>query len=296
MKVAVLGTGLMGRPIAERLHIAGHEVVAYNRTTSKCESLRAQGIAVAPTPAAALAGTDCAILILSDALAIRSVLFSDSSRPNLRARTILQMGTISPEESRALDADVRRQGGAYLEAPVLGSITEVRHGSLLVMVGGTAEQFAKWQSLLTCLCVNPRLIGPVGQAAALKLALNQLIAAHIASFSLALGYVQRMGVPVELFRAVLAESALSAPMFEKKFPRLDQRQYDRPNFPVKHLLKDVQLFLDEARRTGLSAESLGGVSGLLERTIARGLGDEDYAAIFETIYPRSEQRNPRAPR
>ncbi len=273
----------MGRPIAERLRTCGHEVVAYNRTATQCEPLSSQGVTVVSTPAAALAFADCTILLLSDANAIRSVLFPDSSGPDLRGRTILQMGTISPEESRALAADVRLQGGTYLEAPMLGSIAEVRNGSLLVMVGGTAEQFAQWKPLLNCLSASPRLIGAVGQAAALKLALNQLLAAHIASFSMSVAYIQRIGVSIETFRSVLGESALSAPMFEKKFPRLEQRQYDNPNFPLKHLLKDVRLFSSEAARAGLDTSGLSGVHRLLEKALALQLAEKDYAAIFEAI-------------
>lgn len=290
MRVAVLGIGLMGRPIAERLRIFGHEVVAYNRTATQCEPLSSQGVTVVSTPAAALAGTGCAILMLSDARAIRSVLFSAPAGPDLRGRTILQMSTISPEESRALDTEVRLRGGAYLEAPVLGSITEVRNGSLLVMVGGTEESFTQWRPLLRCLSENPRLVGPVGQAAALKLALNQLIAAHIASFSISLGYLQRMGVPIDTFRTVLDESALSAPMFEKKLSRLEHRQYDNPNFPVKHLLKDLRLFSSEATRAGLDTSGLSGVHRLLEKALALQLGEKDYAAIYEAICPREEPR------
>ena len=98
------------------------------------------------------------------------------------------------------------------------------------MVGGTQDQLHRWGPVLQSLGQEPRLVGPVGQAAALKLALNQLIAAEITAFSLSLGLIQRSGVSVDLFMSILKESALFAPVFEKKLPRLQQRQYDHPNF------------------------------------------------------------------
>lgn len=285
MTVAVLGTGLMGRAIAERLVSCGHQVIAYNRTRDKSLPLARLGIEVASTPAEAVSRSRHILLMLADATAIRAVLFDRSVLDKVRGRTVVQMGTIAPDESRLFERGIQVAGGDYAEAPVLGSLTEARNGRLLVMVGGTAAQVAGMKSWLACLGPEPELVGPVGQAAALKLALNQLIAAHIASFSLSLGYLQRSGVSVEAFRRLLAQSALAPPMFEKKYPRLAGRDYAAPNFSVRHLLKDVTLFLREADRAGLDRRSLEGIPGLLERSIALDHGDDDYAAIFEAINP-----------
>lgn len=286
MRITVIGMGLLGRAVAERLHDQGHAVTIYNRTVAKAEPLRARGLAVAPSPADALTASDCALLFLTDAAAIRSVLFESTPPEALRKRTIIQMGTISPEESQTLFASVTASGGDYCEAPVLGSLPEAKAGTLLVMVGGTQDQLDRWNPVFRSLSSAPTLIGPVGQAATLKLALNHLIAAELTAFATSLGLIQRSGVSVELFMAILKTSALFAPAFEKKLPRLLTRTYDNPNFPTTHLLKDVSLFAEEARRHGLPVTGPESLRSVLEETIARGYGEVDYSALFETLNPK----------
>ena len=285
MTIALLGTGLLGRAIAGRLQSVGHTVTVYNRTTTKALSLQACGITVVTRPEQAMAHADCVILMLADAAAIRAVLLMPASLAVLRGKTVIQMGTIAQEESLALQAEIERVGGSYCEAPVLGSLAEAQAGTLLVMVGGTEGQFAQWGPLFRSLSREPRLIGPIGKAASLKLALNQLIAAEISAFALSLGLVQRAGVPVDTFMSILRESALFAPVFEKKLLRLLTRDYQRPNFSTRHLLKDVELFLKEASGYALTTSSLEGIRPVLERTISQGLGDSDYSAIFEVVNP-----------
>jgi 3-hydroxyisobutyrate dehydrogenase len=286
MRVAIIGVGLLGRAVAERLHESGHAVTVYNRTVSKTDPLRPHGITVAATAAAAVASADCTLLFLTDATAIHTVLFPPTAPVDLRSRTIIQMGTISPDESRAFQRSVSDGGGDYFEAPVLGSLAEAKTGTLIIMGGGTADQLHRWEPVFSSLTPAPFLIGPVGQAAALKLALNHLIAAELSAFALSLGLIQRAGISVDQFMAILKSSALFAPAFEKKLPRLLTRQYDKPNFPTSHLLKDVNLFADEARHQGLNVASLAGVRAILEQTIRKGHRDEDYSALFESINPR----------
>ena len=285
MTIALLGTGLLGRAIAERLQSAGHTLTVYNRTMSKALPLQACGITVVTKPEQAIAQADCVILMLADAAAIRAVLLTPASLAILRGKTIIQMGTIAQEESLVLQAEIEQVGGLYCEAPVLGSLTEAKAGALFVMVGGTEDQFARWLPLFRALSREPRLVGPVGKAATLKLALNQLIAAEISAFALSLGLVQRAGIPVDTFMAILRESALFAPTFEKKLPRLLTRDYEHPNFPTRHLMKDVELFLKEAAGYGLITSTVEGIRPVLERTIAQGLGGADYSAIFEIVNP-----------
>jgi 3-hydroxyisobutyrate dehydrogenase len=287
MTIALLGTGLLGRAIAERLQSVGHSVTAYNRTTNKARPLQDCGITVVTRPEQAIAQADSVILMLADMAAIRAVLLTPASLAILRGKTVIQMGTIAQEESLILQAEIEQVGGWYCEAPVLGSLTEAKAGTLFVMVGGTEDQFAQWLPLFRALSREPRLVGPVGQAATLKLVLNQLIAAEIAAFALSLGLVQRAGIPVDTFMAILRESALFAPTFEKKLPRLLSRDYQHPNFSTRHLMKDVELFLKEAAGYGLITSTAEGIRPVLEQTIALGLGEADYSAIFEVVNPTS---------
>ena len=285
MRVALLGTGLMGRPMAERVLALGYQLVVFNRSRKKADLLLSSGAAIAASAAEAIGAAGCVILMLSDAAAIREVLFDSEPRPDLQDRTVIQMGTISPSESMAFENEIIGQGGEYLEAPVLGSIPEARAGELLVMVGASKQQFDNWSDLLECFGSEPLLIGEVGKAAAVKLALNQLIVSLTAGFALSLGFVQSLGIEVELFMKILRQSALYAPTFDKKLKRMLDRCYDDPNFPTKHLVKDLELFRNEAKTANLEPSSIEGSYRLLKITLERGYAESDYSALFEALSP-----------
>ena len=159
--VGFIGTGLMGLPMAERLLATDRTVIAYNRTQAKLEPLNKAGAAIAQSPVEVLQQAECVLLMLTDATAIQTVLLSPEARPAIAGRTIIQMGTIAPSESRAIAAEVEAAGGDYLEAPVLGSIPEAQTGNLIVMVGSSPEQFQRWLSLLQQLGPEPQWIGEV---------------------------------------------------------------------------------------------------------------------------------------
>ncbi len=283
MKIGLIGTGLMGEPMALRLLSAQQSLVVWNRTASKLETLQKAGAEIADSPDALIAACNCIILMLTDATAIQTVLFSDASRQQLSNRTVIQMGTITPSDSQDIYSAVVAAGGDYLEAPVLGSIPQVKSGELLVMVGGTEAQFQQWLHLLKQFGPEPRLIGPVGKAAALKLAFNQLIASLMTSFALSLAFVQKQGVAVEDFMKILRQSALYAPTFDKKLQPMLSGNYANANFPTKHLLKDTNFFLREAESIQLNVSSLEGVRAVLEKAQQLGLTDADYSSLFEAI-------------
>jgi 3-hydroxyisobutyrate dehydrogenase len=280
--IGILGTGLMGLPMTQRLLAAGLPVVAYNRTIAKLEPLRSTDATIAATVSELLQPCSVVITMMTDAAAIQETLLSDNARSHLADRTVIQMGTIAPSESRQLQQAITEAGGDYLEAPVLGSIPQVQQGTLQVMVGATPEQFEQWRLLLQEFGI-PQLIGPVGAAAALKLALNQLIGSLTTAFALSLAFVQQQGGDVDTFMQILRDSALYAPTFDKKLQRMVDHHYDDPNFPTKHLLKDMNLFLQEATITGLRVDSLDGVRQVLEMACAAGLAESDYSALFEAV-------------
>ncbi|HEY9739782.1 MAG TPA: NAD(P)-dependent oxidoreductase [Coleofasciculaceae cyanobacterium] len=285
MKVGFIGTGLMGQPMAQRLLDAQLSVVAYNRTQSKLEPLRQAGAEIADSPDQVIQASECVILMLTNVEAIREVLLSDGSKQQLSGRTVIQMSTIAPTESREIHDAVIAASGDYLEAPVLGSIPQAKSGELQVMVGASPEHFQKWSELLKHFGPEPVLLGPVGSAAAAKLALNQLIASLTSAFALSLGFVERQGVEVEQFMQILRQSALYAPTFDKKLQQMRDRNYANPNFPTKHLLKDTNLFLTEAQSIGLNVSSLEGVRKVLETAQQLGLSEADYSSLFSAITP-----------
>ena len=116
---------------------------------------------------------------------------------------------------------------------------------------------------------------------ALKLALNQLIAGLTNSFALSLAFAQQQNVPLDAFMGILRKSALYAPTFDKKLDRMLDGNFANPNFPVKHLLKDVRLFLKEAG--ALDTGALAGSEKTLEGAIWMGLAEMDYSALFAAV-------------
>jgi len=284
MRVAVLGLGLMGIPIALRLQQQGFAVSGWNRGAEGRRRAEALGVSVESDCALSIAGTSHVILTLSDANAIQTVLFA-SDKINLFGKRVLQMGTIAPSESRALAERVSRAGGHYLEAPVLGSIPEARSGRLILMAGGSREQYDSCLPLMKALGDEPRRVGEVGQGAALKLAMNQLIASLTAGFSLSLGLVRAEGVEVEDFMALLRKSALYAPTFDKKLEKMLRHDYANPNFPLKHLIKDIELFQRVAAESGIDQSLPETMRQLFERGLASGHGDDDYCSLYEAINP-----------
>ena len=286
MKIAVFGTGLMGSAMAERLLRLGHAVSVYNRTPEKTKPLEEAGARVLAEPAEAFAYADAVILTLADKSAIDQVLFAESmGQPDLKSVTMIQMGTIAPEESRELREKIGRFGGTYLEAPVLGSTPEAARGRLLVMVGCDPAQFNPWMPLLKCLGEETIYVGPVGKAAALKLALNQLIVALTAAYAYSLGIVLRHGIDAEQFAGILRKGPLYAPQFDKKLPHMLQRDFSNPHFSLRHMLKDVRLILAEGNRVGLDTAVIRGVEKIIVKALDMGELEVDYSALYNGVNP-----------
>lgn len=282
--VGFIGTGLLGAPMAERLAESGRKVVAWNRTLRKAEPLREAGVEVAADPARVFEAADPVLLMLADAAAIEDVLFQRVGADRLAGKTVVQMGTIGPRESLAFRDRLQEAGARWVEAPVMGSIPEAEAGQLTVMVGCEPSEMDALAPILDVFGPVYR-IGAVGSAATLKLALNHLIAAHATAFSASLAVVRRGGLDPSLFMTILRRTNLHAPLFDKKLPRMRARRYDAPHFPAKHLLKDARLFRETAAEAGVPVHAVDGVLTLLRQAVDSGLGDLDYAAVYEALDP-----------
>ncbi|WP_031435132.1 NAD(P)-dependent oxidoreductase [Methylomarinum vadi] len=274
--IAWLGAGLMGAPMAARLLEAGYPLRVWNRTQSKVATLAEQGVHIAATAAEAVTGADFVITMLSDGRATETVV----EGVDMAGKTLVQMATIGPGENMRLAERIDKAGGAYLEAPVLGSIPEAKSGRLIIMAGGSEALFARVRPILCCLGNEPRRVGEVGQASAMKLALNQLIASLTVAFSTSLAFAEEYGVDVEAFMAILRESALYAPTFDKKLAKMLERNYQNPNFPTEHLIKDIDLFKDQAKE--LDTRLLDVLRQLYGRAQAKH-EREDYSCVYEAV-------------
>ena len=279
----------MGHAFVERFLSQGGNVSVYNRTPEKIKDLAGKGAILCATADEVISTSDTIILMLSDAAAINSLLQLDTdSTTRLQDKTILQMATISPSQSRQIGEAITRCGGHYLEAPVLGSIPEANDGTLIIMAGGPKDTFEKVLPVLRVLGSSPRYIGDTGSAAALKLAMNQLIASLTAGFSMSLGYALRNGVDTELFMDTVRESALYAKTYDKKLDKYLGRDFGAANFSTRHLLKDIRLFIEDAEAAGLNTDALQGIERITSETVDDGMALMDYSSIYQVINPADE--------
>ncbi len=277
--LAWLGCGLMGTPMAERLLQHGYSVQVWNRTPAKAEVLKDKGAEIAVSAVEAVATGDVVFTMLSDFNAIDTAL----AGIDWSGKLLVQMATIGPGENQRLADRIVGEGGTFLEAPVLGSIPEASAGKLIVMAGGPEIAFQRALPMLLCLGPEPRRIGEIGEASALKLALNQLIAGLTAVFSTSLAFAQEHGVGVDILMDILRQSALYAPTFDKKLGKMQEHNYRNPNFPTEHLIKDIDLFIREAKTIDLQMLE---VLRLLYSRAQREHPREDYSCVFDAIQKR----------
>ena len=289
MDISLLGCGLLGTAIGERLLARGYRLHVWNRRPERTQTLVAAGAQLASSPAEAVAAGDLVITVLSVGPITAEVLLNQAGTA-LPGRLVLQVATIGPAESRDLAIALQQRGAHYLETPVLGSRPEALAGCLQVMVGGERADLERARPVLTALGGEPRHLGPVGSALHTKLALNQLIASLTHSFSLALHVVQQAGVEVEAFMAILRDSALYAPTFDKKLAKELADDYSNPNFPTAHLRKDLQLFVDAAAALELETLGLEGLTKLLQRATPAGLDTLDYSSLHRLTATGSSQQ------
>ncbi len=286
MKIAMIGAGLMGAPMTEKLIESGNELFVYNRTKSKAEYLSEKGASIVNSPKDAIVNGEIIITMLSDYAAICNTVFEE--KIDFSGKTLIQMSTISPGENIILNERIVKLGGEFIEAPVLGSIKQIQEKELFVLVGGSENLFNKHKILLQAFGQKIIHAGEVGKASALKLSLNHLIASITNSFSLSLAYVLEQKIDVETFMQILRESALYAPTFDKKLENMLNRDFDNPNFPLKHLLKDVNLIYNEFVNNGLNASQLEGVRKTIQNGIQLKNSEKDYSSLYNAVHPKKK--------
>ena len=174
MKIGFAGIGRMGAAMAGRLLGLGHDVTIWNRTREKTRDLAAAGARVAETPANLVRDAEMVLSIVTDANAIDALYRGPNGYLSvpLAGKLLVEMSTVRPETTIALDAEVRARGGALVECPVGGTIGPAREGKLLGFVGGADADVARARPVLERLCRRVEHVGPVGSGVRLKLAIN----------------------------------------------------------------------------------------------------------------------------
>ena len=287
MNIGFIGTGLMGKPMSLKIKEAGFDIRVFNRTKEKAAELEQHGVKAESTVKELFDNCDTIITMLADYNAITSILFD--GKLNYEDKTFIQMSTISPKESLLLKERIEKLGGHYFEAPVLGSIPQIENKELITLVGGAEDDHAKYSSVFASFSSKMIYIGETGKAAATKLALNQLIATETAAFAMSLGYIKENDIDVEKFMDILRGSALYAPTFDKKMDKYISRDYDNTHFPLKHLMKDVKLMLNDFGNAGINTGTLEAVKNVIQEGLNAKLSEKDYSSLYNIIHPKREK-------
>jgi 3-hydroxyisobutyrate dehydrogenase len=288
-KIAFLGLGNMGAPMAARLINAGHDVTVWNRSTQRTEPLVRAGARVAATPADAATGVDFAITMLATPKALDSVLFgADGLASGLSSgQVLIDMSTVGPEAFRSTAAGLPA-GVAAIDAPVRGSIPEATDGRLHVYVGASEEQFEPVRPLLEVFG-DVHHVGAAGAGAAMKLVVNTTLTASMVAVGEALALGRTLGLGQAAVLDILADSPVGSTVRAKR-ANVEAGRYP-PNFKLSLAAKDMHLVLDVARRAGVSLDVAGSVSLWLDDAAEHGAGELDFSAVVATILSVLPRRN-----
>jgi 3-hydroxyisobutyrate dehydrogenase-like beta-hydroxyacid dehydrogenase len=275
-RVAVLGHGAMGRPMAARLIAAGHDVRAWNRTPGRDADLVAAGARSAATPAEAVADAEVAITRVSDPPALDAVLFGPSGVAETIGAdaTLIDMSTVGPAAVRS--AAERLAPVAVLDAPVFGSGPHAEGGTLTILVGGDEARFARHEDLLGALGTAIH-VGPSGAGATVKLAGNAAVSSTLVALGEVLALTDRSGIDAEVVLDALGRGPLAS--FVERWRDKFLGRVDRVDFRLALARKDVVLALAEARAVGVEATVPAAAAARCDEAIAAGLGDADNSAV-----------------
>jgi len=285
-RVALLGLGIMGRPMAANLAEAGFELTVWNRTRERAEAFAAAhpGVGVASSPLDAAADADIVITMVVDAPDVEHVLFgARGAAESLREGTlVIDMSTIAPTASRQIAERLRAQGIGFLDAPVTGSRPKAEDGTLTIMVGGDAAQFARAKPVLEALGALVVHVGPQGHGSMVKLINNTVAAANALAVAEALVLARTSGVDPAALRRVMSAGSGGSAMLELKAAPMLSHDFE-PLFKLDHMLKDVRHCLEEAEALGVDLR-LGSITAERYGEAAqKGLGNCDFAAVVSVV-------------
>jgi len=281
MKVAFIGLGNMGTPMARNLLRAGHEVTVWNRTLSKADVLRPEGVKVAKSPAEAVEGVEAVITMLADDPAVESaVLQAGGIAERLPKGAVhISMSTISVSLTRRL-AEGHAQGGQqYMAAPVFGRPEAAEAGKLFVVAAGEKSTVERYKPLLEALGQRVFVIGEKPEMAnVVKLSGNFLIASVVESLGEAIALTRKYGVDPHEYVEFLTSTLFAAPVYKTYGNLIAEEKYHPAGFKMRLGLKDVRLALSAAEAVDAPMPFASVIRDHMLTAIARGMEDLDWSA------------------
>ncbi len=275
MKVAFLGLGRMGVPMAAHVVRAGHDVTVWNRTPGKAGDLIELGATEARSVAAAVSGADAVVLMLFGPDAVRAVLADVVT--HAPGALVLDSSTIGPDAAHEFAKACDAGGLRYVDAPVAGSVKPATDGTLGVFLGGATDDAAQARELAVLWGDPDRVlhVGGVGSASALKLCVNQGLGVMAAGLGESLRLGRDLGIDKDLLLLVLSQTAYGW-YLNQKLPMIQADDFTGTTFSVDLMAKDLDLAVTSADS---DLEVTRACLDQAKRTLAAGHAGEDYAAI-----------------
>jgi 3-hydroxyisobutyrate dehydrogenase-like beta-hydroxyacid dehydrogenase len=280
MRVAVIGLGTMGAPMARHLIEAGHEVTVHNRTREREEPLAALGAARAGSPADAARGAGAVLTCVSDTPDLEAVLLGPGGVADGLGSggLVVDCSTVSPSATAEIAARLRERGIGMVDAPVSGGSEGAEKGTLTIFCGGSAEDFARAGDVLNTFGSRITHLGPSGAGQTAKAVNQVMIAGTYASVGEGIALAQAAGLPIpELLEALSAGAAASWVLTNRAGNMVDD------TYPLGFKLalhrKDLGIALDEAARESLPLAVTETVASQEDELMAAGHGDEDVSAV-----------------
>jgi 3-hydroxyisobutyrate dehydrogenase len=285
VNVGFIGLGRMGTPMARSLLRAGFPLTVYNRTQQRALPLRDAGATVAESPVEVAADCDVVVTMLADASAVRDVVHGSGGlfERAVPGSVLIEMSTIGPDAARELALAGARCGVEVLDAPVSGSVTSAAAATLTTIVGGSREVFDRVRPVLAAMAANQLWLGSSGAGAAMKLALNGIVAATNEALSEALVLAERSGIARAAAYEAIAASAVGSPFVTYKRDAYLAPEAGTPAFTLGLMQKDLSLYLALGRALGVPLP--GGAAADQMLTLARRTQGEgaDFATVAAAL-------------
>ena len=280
MKIAFLGTGLMGGPMVKNLASAGYEITAWNRTSSKAEFLLQFGVDVKGLAADAVKNADVVVSMLSNGDASAQMQSDKDVQISLSSNaTWIEMGSIKPDESRLHSKKLAELGVNYLDAPVSGGTKGAENGTLAIMVGGQRSVFKKVKNVFAPMG-RAVFVGPTGSGQLAKLANQAIVAITIGAVAEATLLLEEGGADVGAVRDALLGGFADSTILQQHGKRMSERNFD-PGGPSRLQLKDLKNILAEAKALNVDLPFSIAAHDRFSRLVNSLDGSElDHSALF----------------
>ncbi|MGH9538654.1 MAG: NAD(P)-dependent oxidoreductase [Terriglobales bacterium] len=279
-RVAILGLGIMGGGMANRLLSNGFTVAVYNRNPEKAAALASAGALAAGTPREAASRADVVIGMVADDIASRNVWLGDNGAlaGSARESVLIESSTLTVAWVKELAAAAVQQGCEFLDAPVTGTKPHASSGELLFMVGGSDSALTAARPVLSVLSREVIHLGPTGSGALMKLINNFMCGVQAASFAEAVAMINAGGLDQERAISILTNGAPGSGIVKRAAARIAANDYT-PHFLLRLMAKDLGYALDQASHQGLSLQTASSALAVFKQAIAKGYGDEDFSAV-----------------